>query len=500
MGYRVILKNELSDVVVLGNIGVGVSVFGGGDQRRVTGQVTIAGNSIRYATSSGTFVHGIVVDDVSADVDIDGNFIQTTQDFSGILVVRQVEGKVRIANNHVAAHPESPGEGLGIYIYANDTWDAVRASAPEYEVVSNRVVTEGVGIGLAGQRGSVEAARIARNHISTFGGAPGASAVSLMGNVWGTRISSNRIDGSAPFGIEIIPFEGGESAYSNTLSANNMSRFAAEAADVFIDQHAQDTVVVGNSGTVIDHGAGSDITGMSEVDGRHVGSQMRHRSWAGEPTEPTAVDAPASVAGTGTSGSTSYSITTGYTGDLTYEKHGLVPAATSDATVVDDPTDNFDVTNPDANQGITVHDLTVPVGTIYTRVALFNESTDGIDDLDLFVYRVNADSSMSLVGRSLGSTSLEEVNLANPTPAAYKIYVHGWETEGPDASYRLFEWVLASEDAANMTVTGPAAVLGESGTVQVTWSGLTAGARYLGKVEYRQDGTPRGTTIVRIDA
>ncbi|MGH3712286.1 MAG: S8 family serine peptidase [Micromonosporaceae bacterium] len=216
---------------------------------------------------------------------------------------------------------------------------------------------------------------------------------------------------------------------------------------------------------------------------------------------PVAMAVPAQVTGAGASGSTSYPIKTGYSGALNYDVRGLIPATTTNATVADDPTDNFDTANPDGNQGITVHDLTVPAGTTYTRISLFDEFTDGDDDLDVYVYRVNADSSKSLVALSGGGSSAEEVNLTNPTPATYKVYVHGWQTDGPDAAYTLFSWVLGSTDAGNLTVTGPStAVIGASSTVEVAWSGLAAGNKYLGQVAYNDGFTTHATTVVRIDA
>lgn len=209
---------------------------------------------------------------------------------------------------------------------------------------------------------------------------------------------------------------------------------------------------------------------------------------------PFAIVAPAEVSGTGTSGSTSYSIKTGYNGPLNYASRGLVPAQTTDATVVDDPTDNFDTSDPAGNQDITVHELTVPAGTPLARISLFDEFTDGADDLDVFVYR-----GSTLVGVSGGVTSAEQVTLVNPTAATYTIYVHGFETDGPDAAYTLFTWVVDG-DAGNMTATGPTtATTGGSGTVEVSWSGLTAGTKYLGQIAYQDGTTTHGTTVVRVD-
>ena len=176
----------------------------------------------------------------------------------------------------------------------------------------------------------------------------------------------------------------------------------------------------------------------------------------------------------------------------TYAERGLVAATTAAGTVADDPTNNFVVGGP----GITIHEVTIPAGTRLARFSLFDDFTDGADDLDLYVHN----SAGALVGSSGSGTSAEEVNLTNPAAGTYKVSVHGWQTDGPDANYTLFSWLLGSVDAGNMTATGPAtATIGGTATVNLSWSGLTAGTKYLGQVSYLADGVEQASTVVRID-
>jgi hypothetical protein len=57
--------------------------------------------------------------------------------------------------------------------------------------------------------------------------------------------------------------------------------------------------------------------------------------------------------------------------------------------------------------------------------------------------------------------------------ATYRVWVHGFATDGPDSHFTLFDWVLGSAAAGNMTVLAPAsATLGTSGTVSLNFSGL----------------------------
>jgi subtilisin family serine protease len=215
---------------------------------------------------------------------------------------------------------------------------------------------------------------------------------------------------------------------------------------------------------------------------------------------PVAIAAPAQLNLTGTSGATSYGIKMGYNGALAYAKRGLIPSQVFSGTVPDDPTSDFNTGNPAGNQGITTHDIVVPAGTSIFRISMFDAETDGEDDIDLYLYRVNADSSLTLVGLSGSGTSAEQIQLANPTAATYRLFVHGWETDGPDANYSLHSWTLGTADAGNMTVTGPAAAtIGGTGTVNLSWAGLEAGKKYLGQIRYMEGATTHATTTVRVD-
>lgn len=203
---------------------------------------------------------------------------------------------------------------------------------------------------------------------------------------------------------------------------------------------------------------------------------------------------PATLNLTGASGSTSFTIKFGYTGALAGSPHGLVAPATTNATVVDDPTNNFNTAAPASNQGITTHSLVIPAGTFLARVALFDVFTDGADDLDLYVYN----AAGTLVGASSSATSAETISLSNPAAGTYTVYVHGWQTDGPDANYTLFDWKVGAS-AGNMTVTTPpTATMGGSGTGTISWSGLAAGTRYLGVARYLEGASERGRTVVNV--
>lgn len=212
--------------------------------------------------------------------------------------------------------------------------------------------------------------------------------------------------------------------------------------------------------------------------------------------KPVRLAAPTTVAGTGASGSLNYNVTFGFSGPFSASPRGLVAATTFAGNVVDDPANDVN-TARSTGVGITVHDVIVPSDTTYARFSLFDDFTDGEDDLDLYVFN----SAGIQVGGSGSGTSAEEVNLISPAADTYSVVVHGWQTDGPDANYTLFTWSLGSTAAGNLTVNAPlTAVTGQNGQVTLTWSGLEAAKKYLGSVAYSTgETTIGGTTIVRID-
>ncbi len=218
--------------------------------------------------------------------------------------------------------------------------------------------------------------------------------------------------------------------------------------------------------------------------------------------QPVQLAAPAEVAADGVEGSVSYDIDFGYDGDFIAAPHGLVAANMTEGNVLDDPANDIN-TALGSGVGVTQHVIEVPDGTALTRISLFDDYTDGDDDLDLYVFGPDT-AGFPFVGGSGSGTSAEEVNLLFPEPGLYIVVVHGWQTDGPNANYTLFDWSVSATPAdgsnlSDLSVTAPtSAVLGDSGTVEATWSGLDAGTKYLGAVSY-SDPNLFGLTVVAVD-
>ncbi|HEX9118875.1 MAG TPA: S8 family peptidase [Anaerolineae bacterium] len=213
-------------------------------------------------------------------------------------------------------------------------------------------------------------------------------------------------------------------------------------------------------------------------------SDGTHRVRIPAVVKPVALAAPAQVSG-------SYQVTFGYDGLFTATPRGLVAAQTFDGSIMTDPTGTF---KPVESPSTLKYEVAMPAGTTYARFSLFDANVSPASDLDLYVYK-----GTSLVGSSGGGTTAEEVNLVDPAAGTYTVWVHGFETGNP-TKFTLFAWVLDAANAGNMTVTAPAkATLGGTGEIQLDFTGLAAGTKYLGSVVYGgADGMP-SPTIVRLD-
>ncbi len=199
---------------------------------------------------------------------------------------------------------------------------------------------------------------------------------------------------------------------------------------------------------------------------------------------PVALAAPTQV-------SASYNVTFGYNGPFSATARGLVAATVMADTVADDPTNGAcSLASPNAK----LIPVTIPAGTTHARFSLFDADVNAGSDIDLCVFR-----GTTLVGASGSGTSAEEVNLISPTAAAYTVVVQGWGVVG-SSPFKLHTWLLGSAAAGNMTVTAPAtAVIGATGTIGLSFSGLTAGTKYLGSVAYSGAAGLPNPTIVRVD-
>jgi subtilisin family serine protease len=199
------------------------------------------------------------------------------------------------------------------------------------------------------------------------------------------------------------------------------------------------------------------------------------------------IGAPGLLSSTAASGNLHFRTTYGFAGATSTVVEGLKPANRSAGTV--------------AVGNSTCFSVEAPADTLALRAALYDADTSGQgqDDLDLEVY----DSAGNLVASSGGATATELVTLSLPGADTYQACVVGYAPQGGSSDFTLSTWVLSAGDTGgSLKVKGlPTAVTGgDEYKLLASWSGLTAGTRYLGGLRYLQgDGSTAGATLLAVE-
>jgi subtilisin family serine protease len=202
--------------------------------------------------------------------------------------------------------------------------------------------------------------------------------------------------------------------------------------------------------------------------------------------------APDAITGSGESGSASFDVSFGYTGDYTAAAHGLEPATITNDTVVQDPDQEFDPNDGFSNS----HQFNLSGAALF-RIAVPPEATEANADLDIFVYDPNDD----LVATSTNAGTDELINLENPADGTWTVYVHGWQAPGGDSTYDMYSWVVSATPGGSLTIDSAptSATIGASGTIHVSWTGATTGQWHLGAVSHSDANGVLGLTLVEVD-
>ncbi len=203
--------------------------------------------------------------------------------------------------------------------------------------------------------------------------------------------------------------------------------------------------------------------------------------------------APDAIAGEGVDGSASFDVTFGYTGDYSAAGHGLESAVVTEDNVVQDPDQSFDPTDGFSN----AHEFTTS-GAALLRFAMPPDAVPSADhDIDLFL----ADSGGNIIASSTNGGTDELIDVVLPADDTYTLYVHGWQTVDASADYTLYTWIVSATPGGSLSVdSAPAsATLGTSGTVDISWTGATAGEWHLGAVSHSDANGLIGLTLVEVD-
>lgn len=190
--------------------------------------------------------------------------------------------------------------------------------------------------------------------------------------------------------------------------------------------------------------------------------------------QPVAVAAPEWVEGMGTVGETPITGISGLDGEIALEANGLAPFSELGAD------------GGDAGESFAFQ-FTIPAGELVHYFSL--DAADDTADLDLFVYRLNAQNQ--LVEEWVAGTGAadEQLLLEAPQAANYVAFVDVYSTgeAGAPSTFTLDHVGVSEGQQEGNFRTEPTSVTGsiaEPFTYTAKWNGLDTNAEYLGVVGY----------------
>jgi subtilisin family serine protease len=207
------------------------------------------------------------------------------------------------------------------------------------------------------------------------------------------------------------------------------------------------------------------------------------------------LDAPDEVTGTGAEGTASFDITFGYEGEYDATAHGLAADVPIDGSVDQDPDQTFD---PNDSTGTTAHEFTLDNTAVWRLTLDTSDLTppNSAIDLDLYLYKDGEQVASSTAGGTA-----ESMELMFPESGDYVLYVHGWQTAGSTVAYSAHTWDVSLEaDSGSLVINSEPedAVLAETATIEIGWSGLDAGGNYLGAVGHHDGSGLLDLTMVEV--
>ena len=177
----------------------------------------------------------------------------------------------------------------------------------------------------------------------------------------------------------------------------------------------------------------------------------------------------------------SVTVTPGFSGTLSTSVKGLA-AGQVQTVPTTKPTD-------------TTATVTIPAGTTVARFATYDADYPAGTDVDLTVTRGGV-----TVGSSAGGTAEESVTLNSPVAGTYTVTIDYFDGAPATLPVKLVSYAVPNSAVGNLTVSpaSQAVTGGQPVTLQLVTSGLTAGTRYLGRVDFSDGTTDVARTLVNV--
>ena len=220
---------------------------------------------------------------------------------------------------------------------------------------------------------------------------------------------------------------------------------------------------------------------------------------------PTAVQAPESASGEGTSGSTTVSVIPGATRTFTVDPEGLAQGVVTPNA--DDPslpyTDVALVDSDPATPSGRFYQHEVPAETSFARFDVVPEDTGIETDLDLYLYYSETDSDdlddYALIAQSATAGAGESIELTDPDAGFYLTEVDYFSTPEEGTPYSDISYILSPTTKVGNLTAIPSSIAGKAGvstTYDLRWGGLDPNSFFLGFVHY---GSAASTTAIYVE-
>ncbi|MBF4625479.1 S8 family serine peptidase [Clavibacter sp. VKM Ac-2872] len=208
---------------------------------------------------------------------------------------------------------------------------------------------------------------------------------------------------------------------------------------------------------------------------------------------PTAIVAPASVDGTGTSGKVDVSVDAGITGRIPLTAAGLAPGELLSDGGTGPHSGKVTATEADGAE------ITVKAGE--KALVLEAAPVDGASDLTLYLQKVGkSEDDLKLISLQQTSSLSERIVVPAPEAGDYIVGVEASKLAGSATSvdYDLTRYDVQGAGGDGSFAVSPAQLpvtAGKKATYTASWSGLAAGKSYVGLVSY---GGTTATTLVDV--
>ncbi|MGO4379482.1 S8 family serine peptidase [Pseudoduganella sp. RAF53_2] len=219
------------------------------------------------------------------------------------------------------------------------------------------------------------------------------------------------------------------------------------------------------------------------------------------------VRSPAALRSDKTDGSTMMTVETAFNGRMAYALGGLKEVQRTSLRVGQAPDNSsgtparMQASCKAGGTGVLVQTVHIPADTVAATFELFDRDTGkpGMDDLDMALF----DPGWKLLSTSAVEGSNEQALLASPAAGDYKLCIIGYSAANrASIDFQLSSAIVTRSDAGgSLRAMLPSRVYtGKTATVNVSWSGLPTGKRYVGGLQLMDaNGVLASTTLLQVE-